>query len=526
MGASLVLFAVLYTFTAVRLLNNTNGHLTYALDDAYIHMAIAKNLALHGVWGVQPDAFAAASSSPLWTALLALTFTIDGPLEVIPLILTTTCAVLTIIALGVMLDGEQIHGLPMFVLISSVVLIAPLVPMVWIGMEHSLHILLTLLTAWTATDLSGRYSRRRQAWLCVLAMFTVATRYEGLFVVAGCALLLMLSRRRAAAVTVAVAGGLPVAGVGVWNVWHGWFFLPASIMMKQTVLPQSSGGSVIAALADNIAHAGAPAAFLVLLASALLLIIYRAWSAAGRGTHPLLVVFAAAALLHLLLAKFGWLFRYESYLMALGAFAVGVAITHIRIPVGGSSWRALAPTDMMIAGTLVLVLAARDRTITSHAITANVAGHIFRQHRQVAALLQQYFDGEAVAMNDIGVVSFYSGVRVFDLVGLATLDAASSRRAGQWDAAQMNASLSHHHVDVAVVYDTWFQGDQAFHREWERIGEWTTDREDVRSEGTVTFFARTDHAGVRLRAALQEFNPRLPPDLVETRTFEPGGTRP
>jgi hypothetical protein len=36
------------------------GHFVYGLDDAYIHMSIAKNFALHGVWGVTPYAFSSS----------------------------------------------------------------------------------------------------------------------------------------------------------------------------------------------------------------------------------------------------------------------------------------------------------------------------------------------------------------------------------------------------------------------------------------------------------------------------------
>src|SRR5262245_41975086 len=47
-----------------------NGRLLYTIDDAYIHMAMARNLAEHATYGLVPSVFSSASSSPLWTVLM------------------------------------------------------------------------------------------------------------------------------------------------------------------------------------------------------------------------------------------------------------------------------------------------------------------------------------------------------------------------------------------------------------------------------------------------------------------------
>lgn len=92
LAAALLCFWGLVAFLLAQTLACTNNHFVYALDDAYIHMAIAKNFAEHGVWDLSSQRFANASSSPLWTMLLALDYRIFGSNTWSPFILNIVCA--------------------------------------------------------------------------------------------------------------------------------------------------------------------------------------------------------------------------------------------------------------------------------------------------------------------------------------------------------------------------------------------------------------------------------------------------
>ena len=93
-------------------LRGTGGQIVYALDDPYIHMAMAKNLALHGVWGVSSEGFTSSSSSLAWTALLALFFKVFGARDVIPFVLNVLLATVTVVVVWRMLSRQYPHLLP------------------------------------------------------------------------------------------------------------------------------------------------------------------------------------------------------------------------------------------------------------------------------------------------------------------------------------------------------------------------------------------------------------------------------
>src|SRR6266700_705744 len=63
----------------------TGGSIVYSLDDPYIHMAMARSFAEHGVWGITPHGFTSSTSSPIWTLIIAVAFRFFGVHDWIPL---------------------------------------------------------------------------------------------------------------------------------------------------------------------------------------------------------------------------------------------------------------------------------------------------------------------------------------------------------------------------------------------------------------------------------------------------------
>src|SRR5512143_1422685 len=64
-----ILGAAIYLFFSARI-----DRIGFPLDDSWIHLTYARNLAQRGEWAFQPGHLSAGSTSPLWTFLLAIGF--------------------------------------------------------------------------------------------------------------------------------------------------------------------------------------------------------------------------------------------------------------------------------------------------------------------------------------------------------------------------------------------------------------------------------------------------------------------
>ncbi|MCX6741318.1 MAG: hypothetical protein NTY61_02895 [Candidatus Parcubacteria bacterium] len=215
-----------------------NGHLVYTLDDTYIHLAIAKNLSQYGVWGASQYGFSSASSSLLWTVLLAGCNTIFGVSDLTPLVLNIIFSFGLVVVVYEFLKRYIKNNFFIFIVLLLVIFAAPLPTLIFSGMEHILHTILTLLFLFLAVNvLMGEsvWKYQRQL-LLVIAPLLAAVRYEGLILIAVISVFFWFKKQRSFAGAIIISALLPLTIFGLVSVAHGWYFLPNSILLKSNLL--------------------------------------------------------------------------------------------------------------------------------------------------------------------------------------------------------------------------------------------------------------------------------------------------
>ncbi|MGH9386954.1 MAG: hypothetical protein ACRD2N_22020 [Vicinamibacterales bacterium] len=120
----------------------------------------------------------------------------------------------------------------------GLVIVSPLPGLVLLGMEHILHILVTIWFAGAAIDAlceesaAQNTSTRDTAILSALGALLVTSRYEGLFLVAIVSVAFAIKGRWARGLVVGVVSVVPAVLFGLVSMTNGWLFFQNSLLLK------------------------------------------------------------------------------------------------------------------------------------------------------------------------------------------------------------------------------------------------------------------------------------------------------
>lgn len=508
-----ILYAVLTVIVLIGAWRASDHHFIYALDDTYIGMAMARNLALHGVWGVTQFAFSSSDSSLLFPLLMAAGFRVSGVNLYVPLVFSWCFGLFSVFAAQRILERflgpkSQTAALLLFVLFT------PLFVVGVIGMEHSLHVLLTLLfLAWFLPSPDETKHTERLWPIAVFTALMVATRYEGLFFVAPALVALALQRHWKAAISIALGAAIPVVSYAAFSLAHGAWWLPNSVALKGTGGDHpgllQAGSNVAARIVQNFQEG--PQLFLLLACVAVSAAVLM--RPKRRLAIPLLLVLAAGCL-HLILAQVGMYYRYDAYLFGAGIVALACALPALR---------AAAPKPLFLAAYLLFLVTGAGFLLMSVAqihMLPLISRNIWLRQWQMGLFVEQYYPTATVAANDIGAVNFLSDIHCYDLVGLANQEIFFARRSGHYTTQFLEHDAAAQHVQIAIAYDRWFGdppgvavGGPPLPSSWIRVAHWEIPDPSIIGDRVVSFYAVEPAEAPRLRSALMEFSRELPENV-------------
>jgi hypothetical protein len=516
LGIVFAIFLVWCAFTFSAIVQDNQGQFVYPLDDTYIHMAMARHFAEDGVWGLTPYAFSSSTSSILWTFLLGAAYFVTGANELTPLVFS---AVITIVWMGLsysLLKYYKSSTLQAIIVGLLLIVFVPASLLFFLGMEHSLHALLSLAYVWLVALRLERNAPTR--WEALLAAAMVLTRYESLFLVAlGCGLWLLRGRWRHS-IFVGVCAILPVIVYGLISVANGWEFLPASILLRSgaSVWIEQGGTLLSSNLASLIRNTPSRALLLPLLLCLLAYSLrYKQTGKFWDSPALMCLLVIAVTLMHVLLARVGWFGRYEAYLFVCG-LTVGSATLITTLP-----RRMIIPLErvpLVVAVSLAVLFALAPLTERAVRRAAehlrcipSASANIYDQQREMALFVSQNFQGETVAMNDIGAVNYFSGVHSVDIWGIGTVEVIRARLRGQFDMASFLTITTDAGVRYAVMNDHTFVAPES----WIPVGTWELANNFISGGEIVSFYAMNDADAATLRTALETYSSQLPADVTQ-----------
>lgn len=495
----LVLAVVAYWLLILRL---NSGFLTFTLDDAYIHLALAENI-IQGHYGINLNEYSAPASSILWPFLIA-PFSRLNIANYIILIANTVFSLITLLLFWVTLSPENTDESPecnaeqKTLLNVMLILLIPacnLIGLVFTGMEHSLQVLLTVAII---CGLNREPLTTRLDWWTLPAIILAPlVRYECLAIsLPATGYLILRGYRRSGVIAIALIMVL-IAGFSWFLTSLGQSSLPNSVRAKSQIVYERNASSIFVNFASGIEDSRG-----VLLAICLLFLSSQAANRKIAISKRLLYATVSVSIvLHLLFGQFGWFCRYEIYIWAAVLAAIGFMLKSL-IYQRSVSFGIFKKTLFLFAA-LFLLCFPYLMVLAKIPVGAN---NIYEQHYQMHRFVTEFYK-KPVAANDIGFISYRNPEYILDLWGLASSKALSSRHLANGE-NWMKDLVQSKSIGLAIIYDNLFP---SVPDSWHKLGILQLGKRRVTpARDRVAFYVTRKDSSQEIRTLLKQFVLTLP----------------
>ncbi|MFX1392126.1 MAG: hypothetical protein ACFFAH_01000 [Promethearchaeota archaeon] len=541
----LIILWFLIIFILVQTLILTDGKIIYSRDDAYIHMAIARNFALYGVWGINKNKFSSTSSSLLYTLLLSFCFLVFGVFDIIPFIINSIFATLIIFFINkVLRDYYKIPKYVNILAIFAIILFVSLPGMIFVGMEHILQTFINLCFVFYSShvlsikELENRerlsFSPQEKLIFCLTPLVTMI-RFEGIFLILIVSFFFLIRKRIFFFFVIFFLGILPIFIYGVVSMYYGWHFLPNSIYTKSPapdlLTAEDFVNYFILRLILELVYSSDLSSLLLGVFIVFCFNYYKERNL-WKNSNIMSLIFILLTLSHIQFASVIH-FRYYAYLTTLGIFIFIVSINDIIplkiLPNIIRSYLSQIKQEFKLKhllkpGLFFIILFYIINSNTTRALplifkSPYASDNIYEQHYQMGLFIEKYYKGECVAVNDIGAVSYLSDdVEILDLWGLGDIDVGDARAKGNYDTEKIDEITKKKNCKIAILND-YFERYGGLPEEWVRVGKWKVKDNVILGDETVFFYAVDSDEVDSLMKNLKDFSSHLPSDIIQEGNY-------
>lgn len=464
---ALLAFAIVILGYCVAIMVGSEGYFTYVLDDAYIHLAMAKNFAFHHIWGVTPYQFSSTSSSPLFTLVLSFLIKFFGNSALIPLFFNLVFGVLTIFLLTRYFSSVFHKTKPVVFAVLFTLLFAVFHLQILSGMEHVLQVFLFVLNVSFLIKWHQSFFKDKNAgyWFFFSLAFLGLIRFESMFYFSALILGFLMLKKWKFALYTALFGFLPLAAFCLINYQESGLWFPNSVLVKGTKFDLSDNVFIqlmqmfLKKIVFNTSTLKIAALPLVL--STLFFVrdykITRSYAVVFRKNF-VLIIFCLTMVLHLVFAEFKGFFRYEAYLLTVFCMLLIPRLKDFFSDFVGAFKKEIWIGCLIVAHFALLIY----KTSYAHLMLVYGTKSIFEQQVQSARFLHHYYNTSKVVANDIGAICYYSDIHLLDVAGLGSAETIffneNQKAMGQDFEDFLLKYTEKNNYQLAIIYEEWLTG--------------------------------------------------------------------
>jgi hypothetical protein len=542
---------IFWGFTIYMLIYSINlnqGNIVYTLDDAYIHMAIAKNFSQYGVWGITNDEFSSSSSSLLYTLLLSFIF-LFGPNEIAPLVINLIFANLLIYITYYILKKNNLPSFAILLALILIIFFIPLLFLIFTGMEHTIQIFINVIFVYFASNIlsdvniherkvfstHSKLTLTEDKLFLLVASLVTMVRFEGMFLIIVVSVLFLFRKKIFYSLSILGLGFLPIIIFGLISLSYGWFFFPNPVILKGNALNLTDIESLMKIV--NFNEIIQNPHILILLISAILIfsinfyVKREIWSL----NSVMAFIFIVITCFHIFLIGATYenqnLSRYDGYLVALGLILLfisikdyipkGLSVDYIKIYISEFKENSYSNKIQILAIFLILFFffySFIPRSIYLIRRTPQASNNIYEQQYHMGLFLQKYYEGECVAVNDIGAINYLADIECLDLRGLGSKDIAKARLNDNLDEKVVYKAAKRRDCKIAIIYEDKDYGYD-IPSQWTKVGEWKIKYNVVCGDDIVSFWATDPEEIDDLIDNLKDFSRYLPNTVTESGNY-------